>query len=118
MQLELQPFLRDVEGFLLPLTDAQQGPGKSMDQAFNAAKATLATATELEHPQADFPISLIVDTSNTNIGAVLQHFHCLSWAPLFFFSRKLTSAETHYIFQQRLVGHLGCHSSLPPHLGG
>ena len=63
MQLELQPFLRDVEGFLLPLTDAQQGPGKSMDQAFNAAKTTLATATEVEHPQADFPISLIVHTA-------------------------------------------------------
>ena len=49
-------FLRGAAGFLIPLTDALQGPGKSlawsppMDQAFNAAKSALATAAELKHP--------------------------------------------------------------------
>ena len=43
-------FLRGAAGFLLPLTDALQGPGKSlawsllMEQAFNAAKTALAAA--------------------------------------------------------------------------
>ena len=32
----------------------------------------------------------------THVGVVLQHFHCGTWAPLSFFSRKLMSAETHY----------------------
>ena len=65
-------FLRGAAGFLLPLTDTLQGPGKTlawsppMGQAFNAAKTALAAAAKLEHPQADFPISLMVDTSGTH----------------------------------------------------
>ena len=39
-----------------------------MDQAFNAAKSALAAADELEHPQADFPISLMVDASKPSQG--------------------------------------------------
>ena len=64
-----QLFLRGEAGLLLPLTDALQGPGKSLlwsqplDHAFNATKSALAMATELEHPQADFPISLKFDAS-------------------------------------------------------
>ena len=47
-------FLQGAAGFLLPLTDALQGPGKSlawyppMEQAFSAAKTALAAAAELE----------------------------------------------------------------------
>ena len=95
-------FLRGAAGFLLPLTNALQGPGKSLDwspsmeQAFNAAKTSLANAAELEHPQADFPISLMVDASGSHVGAVLQHFRRSSWAPLSFYSKKLTPAETRY----------------------
>ena len=54
-------FLRGAAGFLLPQTNALQGPGKSMDwspsmeQAFNAAKTSLANAAELKHPQAAIP---------------------------------------------------------------
>ena len=68
-----------VAGFMLPLTEALEGPGKSlactppMDQAFNTAKSALTAA--VEHPQTDFPISLMVDASNTHVSAVLQHFH-------------------------------------------
>ena len=36
-----------------------------MDQAFNATKAALAAAAKLELPQADFPISAMVNASNT-----------------------------------------------------
>ena len=95
-------FLQGAAGFLLPLTNTLQGPGKSLtwspslEQAFNIAKTALAAAAELEHSQADFPISLMVDASGTHIGAVLQHFRRLSWAPLSFFLRKLSPAETRY----------------------
>ena len=94
-------FLRGVAGFLLPLTDALQCLGKSfvwpslIDQAYNTPKAAFSTATKLESPQTDFPISLMVDVSNTHVGTVLQHFHMLSWAPLSF-SKKLLPAETRY----------------------
>ena len=66
-----------------------------MEQAFNAAKTALAAAAELKHPQADFPISLMVDMSGTQVGTVLQHFHCSSWAPLSF-SKLSPPAESHY----------------------
>ena len=67
-----------------------------MDQAFNIAKAALAAATKLEHQQADFPISLMVNAFNTNVSTVLQHFCCSLWAPLSFFSMKLASMESCY----------------------
>ena len=49
-------------------------------QAFNAFKLALAATAKLEHPQSYFPISLMVDESNTHVSAVLQHFRCSSWA--------------------------------------
>ena len=67
-----------------------------MEQAFNPAKMALAAAAKLEHTQADFPISLMVDVSGTHVAAVLQHFRRSSWAPLSFFSKKLWPAETRY----------------------
>ena len=33
---------------------------------------------------------------STHVGNVLQHFCCSSWAPLSFYSRKLTTAELLY----------------------
>ena len=63
---------------------------------FNAAKTALAAAPKLEHPQADFLISLMVDASGTHVGAVLQYFRHSSWAPLSFYSKKLSPAETRY----------------------
>ena len=38
-----------------------------MEQAFNAAKMALAAAAKLEHPQVDFPISLMVDVSGSHM---------------------------------------------------
>ena len=38
----------------------------------------------------------MVDTSGTQVGAVLQHFRQSSWAPLSFYSKKLMPAETLY----------------------
>ena len=47
-----------------------------MDQAFNAAKSALVAAAK--HPQADFPISLMIDVCNTQVRAVLEHFRNLT----------------------------------------
>ena len=100
-------FLRGMAGLLLPLTDALKGPGKSlawsppMEQAF---KTALAAATGLKHPQANFPISLMVYASYTHFRAVLKHFRRSSWAPLSLFSKKLTPAETDYsTFERELL---------------
>ena len=46
--------------------------------------------------EADFPISLMVNASGTHVSTVLQHFSRSSWAPLSFFSKKLSLAETRY----------------------
>ena len=91
IRLELQRFLglinfyrrllRGAAKLLFPLNEALKGPFATlpwillMDKAFIATKSALATATESEHPQADLPISLMVDTSPTHVGAVLQLFH-------------------------------------------
>ncbi len=43
-----------------------------MVQAFQDAKAALASATMLTHPQRNAPTSLTVDASDLAVGAVLQ----------------------------------------------
>ena len=69
---------------------------KFLGHQVSASGIRLFPGHVLEHPRADFPISLMVDPSGTHIGAILQHFRRLSWAPLSFFSKKLSSAETRY----------------------
>ena len=41
-------------------------------QAFNKAKAALASTTLLHHPWHDAPIALMTDASNIGMGAVLE----------------------------------------------
>ena len=96
-------FLRSAARVLAPLTDALKGPGKTiswsplMNSAFNRAKLLLSTVPELVHPQPNAAISLSVDASDTHIGAVLQQqLRDKSWAPLAFFSKKLSDAEKKY----------------------
>ena len=82
--------------------DALKGPGKSLswspalDSAFTRAKDLLSSILELVHPQPDAPISLSVDDSDTHLGAVLQQLLDGSWAPLAFYSKKLSDAEKKY----------------------
>ena len=96
-------FLRSAAQVLAPLTDALKGPGKTiswsplMNSAFNRAKLLLSAVPELVHPQPKAAISLSVDASDTHIGAVLQQqLRDKSWAPLAFFSKKLSDAEKKY----------------------
>jgi len=96
-------FLRSAAQVLAPLTDALKGPGKTiswsplMNSAFNRAKLLLSAVPELVHSQPNAAISLSVDASDTHIGALLQQqLRDKSWAPLAFFSKKLSDAEKKY----------------------
>ena len=87
---------------LAPLMDALKGLGKSLswspalDSAFTRAKDLLSSVPVLAHPQPDAPISLSVDASDTHLGAVLQQLLDGSWAPMGFYSKKLSDADKKY----------------------
>ena len=95
-------FIRGAAKVLAPLTDALKGPGKTLtwssalDSAFNKAKRLLSAVPELVHPQPNAPVSLAVDASDSHVGAVMQQFQRGTWAPLAFFSKKLSDAEKKY----------------------
>jgi hypothetical protein len=62
-------FLPGIAATLRPLTNALRGGAKSLEwsppmaTAFDAAKAALATATPLSHPQPDATVSVFCDAS-------------------------------------------------------
>ena len=95
-------FLRGAAGVLAPLTDALKGTSKALtwtpdlDVAFRRAKDLLVRVPELIHPRPSAPISIAVDASDSHVGAVLQQKIQDTWAPLSFFSRKLSEAEKKY----------------------
>ena len=97
-----QKFLRRAAGVLAPLTDALRGPGKSLTwslalySAFRRAKDLLSSVPEFVDSGPGAQISLAVDTSNSHVGSVLQQLLDGSWAPLAFFSKKLSAAEQKY----------------------
>ncbi len=64
--------------------------------AFNSIKDALAEAALLCHPKPDAPTSIMVDASNTGVGAVLQQTIDREWCPLSYFSKKLKPAEMRY----------------------
>jgi cleavage and polyadenylation specificity factor subunit 1 len=64
--------------------------------AFLAAKAALAAVTHLAHPEAAASLSLATDASASHVGAVLQQKLGSEWAPLAFFSKKLSPAQVNY----------------------
>ena len=72
--------------------------------AFQSAKDVLASATLLNYPQPNAPINLMVDASNTAVGAVLQQQVKNSWQPVSFFSRSLSPRKRKYsIFDRELL---------------
>ena len=64
--------------------------------AFTSIKEALAKATLLTHPEPEAPTCVMVDASNTAIGAVLQQHIGSEWCPISFFSKQLKPAETRY----------------------
>ena len=98
-------FIKNAAQVLAPLTDALKGHKGSkrtliwspeMTSAFSSAKALLSSLPTLVHPVPKAPISVAVDASNTHVGGVLQQLVRGSWAPMAFFSKKLSSAEVKY----------------------
>ena len=95
-------FIRGAAGLFFPLTKALKGKGlsltwtQSMLDSFSAAISILANVPTLVHPDPTARISISVDASGSHIGAVLQQEVAGSWAPLSFYSRKLSSAESRY----------------------
>ena len=98
-------FIRNAAQLLAPLTNALKGSkgskkslvwSQEMSTAFSAAKATHLAVPTLIHPVPGVPISLAVDGSDSHVGAVLQQHVQGSWAPMAFFSRKLSAAKTKY----------------------
>ena len=67
-----------------------------MQSAFEASRAALTKAATLRHPRPGSPVALAVDASAQHIGAVLQQLEGSTWAPLAFYSRKLSEAEQKY----------------------
>ena len=98
-------FLSGAASILKLLMDATHGAGgrqtslcwnQEMQQDFTSSKAALAQAAELINPDPTAEISLAVDAGDHHIVGVLQQRSESPWAPLAFFSRKLTEAEAHY----------------------
>ena len=67
-----------------------------MDSPFISAKSALALVPTLVHPEPSSLVSLAVDASDAQMGAVFQQLVQGSWAPIAFYSKKLSSAETRY----------------------
>lgn len=65
-------------------------------EAFERCKIRLVEFTELAHPKINAKLALMVDASNTSIGAVIQQFSDEAWQPLSFFSRKMSETEQRY----------------------
>ena len=95
-------FLPAAALMLKPLTDALRSTAgawswtPSMQSAFEASRAALTKAATLRHPRPGSPVALAVDASAQHIGAVLQQLEGSTWAPLAFYSRKLSEAEQKY----------------------
>ena len=65
-------------------------------QSFSAVKEALASATLLTHPKPHALTNIMMDASNTAVGAVLQQYINGQWQLISFFSKKLQPAETCY----------------------
>ena len=95
-------FIHQAAKILHPLTSALKGSPKNfswnsaMERSFSDAKSALLQVPSLVHPVPSAPISLAVDASESHVGAVLQQKISSSWAPLAFFSKKLSDPETRY----------------------
>jgi RNase H-like domain found in reverse transcriptase len=90
-------FVPAAAAIVKPLTDALGGSPSgnapvhwSADRsaAFEQARKALASTALLDNPASNAAISLVIDASETHVGAVLQQQRrCEGWRPLFFFLR-------------------------------
>lgn len=82
-------------------------------QAFMAARQSLADVVPLWYLQKDTHTRIMVDTSEVTLGAVLQQSVRSVWAPVAFFSKKLAPPrDPVQHIRSRVVGCLCCDVSL------
>jgi hypothetical protein len=68
-----------------------------MIDAFTAARWSLSSSAVPEHSVGDAELSLVMDTSSSHVGAVIQQKQPgQSWQPLGFFSAQLDKALVNY----------------------
>jgi transposase InsO family protein len=110
-------FLPGAAKILKPLTDSLRGGqaaavewSAEMEEAFRAAKQLLCRATCLAHPDPHAELSLMVDASDTHIGAALQQASPRGPQPLAFFSRKLDEPQRRWSAFDREL--LACHEAV------
>jgi transposase InsO family protein len=100
-------FVPAAAAVLRPLTDCLCGGRggnekvewtEPMLEAVDKAKAAVAAATHLAHPEVGAELSLAVDASADHVRAVLQlrPYAAAPWQPLGFFSKKLDPAQAKY----------------------
>jgi hypothetical protein len=64
--------------------------------AFEKLKEALTKGLSLHQVEPDQPFQMRTDASHTAIGAVLEQTKTLVWAPVCFFSRKLTESQINW----------------------
>jgi hypothetical protein len=80
---------------LRPLTDLLKGGTKTLEwtaageEAFQSAKCLLAAVLPLQHPAPNAEFSLATDSSDSDIGCVMQQKSGDHQHPFDFFSKKL-----------------------------
>ena len=82
---------RSKAGSNLPLTWTEEDK-----EAFHKLKEALAKSLSLYQVEPDQPFQMRTDASQTAIGAVLEQARKQKWAPVCFFSRKLTSTQVNW----------------------
>ena len=63
---------------------------------FQVSKDALARETLLTYPQVNAQPAMMTDTSDVDVGAVLQQQIGCQWHPILYFSKKLKPAEARY----------------------
>ena len=76
-------------------------------QAFDDCKSKLCNATLLSHPSSSARLAIMVDASDTAIGAVVQQFVAETWQPLSFFQFVLMM---HRLDTARMIGNFLQHT--------
>jgi hypothetical protein len=98
-------FLPGIARTLAPLTDALKGGRKGPAavawghaDGVSSGQGGAVSGVDPGHPDSTADLSLMVDASETHVGAVLQQRERGSpaWRPLGFLSHKLAAAQTHY----------------------
>ena len=77
------------------------GGGGGQQKAFDTLRLLLTQAPVLARPDLNLPFTLQTDTSNRQLGAVLNHEFANEEHPIAFASRSLTKADRNYTVTEK-----------------